>query len=118
MGGIAIVTIGADAARHLRHRADHLLLATLPLLLGVHQLIESLIWWQLQGHLPHLVGRVALWLYLLIAFVVLPVFVPVAVLLLEKTSRLDGGWRRSSPWVRSCRWCCSSPCSADRSPSS
>lgn len=96
MGGIAIVAIGSDAARHLRHRSDHLLLATLPLLLGVHQLIESLIWWQLQGDLPHLVGRVALWLYLLIAFVVLPVFVPVAVLSLEPSSRLR--WRMA-PFV-------------------
>jgi len=31
------------------------------------------------------VGRVALWIFLLIAFVVLPVFVPVAVMLLEPT---------------------------------
>jgi hypothetical protein len=96
VGGIVIVAIGADAARHLRHRRDHLLLATLPLLLGVHQLIESLIWWQLQGHLPQVVGRIALWLYLLIAFVVLPVFVPVAVLLLEKTGA--GRWRMA-PFV-------------------
>jgi hypothetical protein len=91
VGGIVIVAIGTDAARHLRHRRDHLLLATLPLLLGVHQLIESLIWWQLQGDLPHLVGRIALWLYLLIAFVVLPTFVPVAVLCLETTHRAR--WR-------------------------
>jgi hypothetical protein len=91
VGGIVIVAIGTDAAGHLRHRRDHLLLATLPLLLGAHQLIESLVWWQLQGDLPHLIGRVALWIYLLIAFVVLPVFVPIAVLSLEPTSRLR--WR-------------------------
>jgi hypothetical protein len=34
---------------------------------------------------PHDVGRIALWLYLLIAFVVLPILVPVAVLAIEPT---------------------------------
>jgi hypothetical protein len=91
VGGIAIVAIGADAALHLRRRRDHLLLATLPLLLGFHQLVESLIWWQLQGDVPHLIGRICLWIYMLIAFVVLPTFVPIAVLALETTRRLR--WR-------------------------
>jgi hypothetical protein len=96
VGGLVIVAIGTDAALHLRHRRDHLLLATLPLLLGAHQLIESLVWWQLQGDIPHLIGHIALWIYLLIAFVVLPVFVPVAVLALEPTTRLR--WRMA-PFV-------------------
>ena len=37
--------------------------------------------------MPHSLGRVALGTYLLIAFVVLPVFVPFAVLVLEPTGR-------------------------------
>jgi hypothetical protein len=57
------------------------------MLLGVHQLIEALVWWWLQGHVPGGIGRVALWAYLLIAFVVLPVFVPAAVIALEPTRR-------------------------------
>jgi hypothetical protein len=77
--------IGLDACRHLRGRSDHLLLATLPLLLGAHQLVEAFVWWGLQGLVPHQVGTVALWIYLVIAFVVLPVFVPLAVLALEPT---------------------------------
>ena len=67
-----------------------------PLLLGVHQLIEDFVWWGLQGHVPHEVGRVALWAYLAIAFVVLPVFVPLAVLMLEPTVRRR--WRMA-PFV-------------------
>jgi Family of unknown function (DUF6629) len=78
--------IGVDAYRHLRGRNDHLVLATLPLLLGAHQLIEAFVWWSVEGHVPHSVGRLALWLYLLIAFVVLPVFVPLAVVALEPTA--------------------------------
>jgi hypothetical protein len=86
-GGLVICAIGVDAARHVRGRRGFLLLAGIPLLLGVHQLIEALVWWWLQGHLPSEIGRVALWAYLLIAFVVLPVFVPAAVIALEPTRR-------------------------------
>jgi hypothetical protein len=81
-----VVAIGIDAGRHLRGRRDHLLLATLPILLGTHQLVEDFVWWSLQGHVSHEIGRVALWIYLLIAFVVLPIFVPLAVLMLEPTT--------------------------------
>jgi len=84
-GGLVVGAIGVDAFRHLRGRNSHLLLAGLPLLLGAHQLDEAFVWWGLDGHVPHEVGRVALWIYLLIAFVVVPTFVPIAVLALEPT---------------------------------
>jgi hypothetical protein len=87
VGGVVVTAIGIDAWRHVRSRRDHYLLATLPLLLGAHQLIESFVWLSLQGHVPHALGRVALWAYLLIAFVVLPIFIPLAVMALEPTSR-------------------------------
>jgi hypothetical protein len=86
-GGIVVGAIGVDAFRNLRGRNNHLLLATLPLLLGAHQLDEAFVWWSTEGRVPHDVGRVALWIYLLIAFVVLPIFVPVAVFALEPTTQ-------------------------------
>jgi Family of unknown function (DUF6629) len=87
VGGIVVGAIGVDALRHRRGRNDHLLLAGLPLLLGAHQLDEAFVWWGIEGHVPHDLGRVALWIYLLIAFVVLPIFVPCAVLMLEPRGR-------------------------------
>ena len=84
-GGLVVTAIGVDACRHLQGRSSHLLLAGIPLLLGVHQLDESLVWWSLQGDLPHEVGRIAMWIYLIIAMVVVPVVVPLAVLNLEPT---------------------------------
>jgi hypothetical protein len=96
VGGVVVTAIGVDAYRHLRGRNDHLLLATLPLLLGLHQIDEVFVWWGLEGHVPHFVGRVALWIYLLIAFVVLPMFVPIAVLVLEPTAHRR---RRMAPFV-------------------
>jgi hypothetical protein len=96
IAGIGVTAIGVDACRNIRGRSDHLLLATLPLLLGVHELVEDFVWWGLQGHVPHEAGRVALWAYMVIAFVVLPVFVPLAVLMLEPTVRRR---RRMAPLV-------------------
>jgi hypothetical protein len=86
-GGLVICAIGIDAVRHVRKRREFLVLAWIPLLLGAHQFIEALVWLWLQGHVPRGIGHVALWAYLLIAFVVLPVFIPLTVIALEPTRR-------------------------------
>jgi hypothetical protein len=87
VGGLVICAIGVDAVRHIRQRREFIALAWIPLLLGAHQFIEALVWLWLQGHVPRGIGHVALWAYLLIAFVVLPVFIPLAVIVLEPTRR-------------------------------
>jgi hypothetical protein len=87
VGGFVISAIGVDAVRSARKRHGAVALAALPILLGAHQIIEAFVWLGLQGHEPHELERIALWAYLLIAFVVLPVFVPLAVLLNEPLSR-------------------------------
>jgi hypothetical protein len=86
-GGVLICAIGIDAVRHIRQRREFIALAWIPVLLGVHQFIEALVWLWLQGHVPRGIGHVALWAYLLIAFVLLPVFIPLAVIALEPTRR-------------------------------
>jgi hypothetical protein len=88
--GVVVTAIGIDAVRHLRHRNDHLALAVFPLLLGLHQIDEAFVWWGLQGVVPHAIGRVAMWIYLVIAFVALPILVPVVIMLLEPTARRRG----------------------------
>lgn len=85
--GVIVTAIGVDACRHLGGRRSHLLLAVTPLILGAHQLDESLVWWTLRGDLPHTVGRVAMWIYLVVALMVVPVLVPAAILRLEPTRR-------------------------------
>ena len=86
-GGLVICAIGIYAVRHVRQRREFLAVAWIPLLLGAHQFIEALVWLWLQGHVPGGIGHLALWAYLLIAFVVLPVFIPLAVIALEPTRR-------------------------------
>ena len=85
-----ITAIGVDAVRHIHQRHEFIALAWLPVLLGAHQFIEALVWLWLQGHVPRAAGHVALWAYLLIAFVALPVLVPLAVVALEPTGGGSG----------------------------
>ncbi len=87
VGGVLIGVIGVDAIRHIRQRREFIALAWIPALLGAHQFIEALVWLWLQGHVPRGIGHIALWAYLQIAFVVLPVFVPLAVIAVEPTRR-------------------------------
>lgn len=89
VGGAVLVVLGVDALRHVHQRRDHLPLAALPLVLAAHQIVEAFAWWGLQGVVPSAVGSVAVWLYVFVAFVVLPVYVPISILLLEPP-----GWRR------------------------
>ena len=86
-GGLLIGAIGVYAVRHIRQRREFIALAWIPVLLGAHQFIEALVWLWLQGHVPRGIGHAALWAYLLIAFVVLPVCIPLAVIALEPTRR-------------------------------
>jgi hypothetical protein len=87
VGGVLVCAIGVDAVRHIGQRREFVALAWLPSLLGAHQLIEALTWLWLQGHAPRGIGHAALWAYLVIAFVVLPVFVPLAVIAAEPARR-------------------------------
>jgi hypothetical protein len=87
VGGLVVGAIGVDVVRHVERRRDHLMLAALPVLFAAHQLDEAFVWWGLQGHVGAGVGRTAMWIYLVFAFVALPVYVPAAVWALEPPGR-------------------------------
>ena len=104
--------------RHRRSQASRtpkeLPLAALPLLFGIHQLVEAFVWWGLAGKVPSMVGDAATWLYLAVAFA-LPFWVPFAVRGVETSRR-----RRTVITVlggagSSRRWSCSAPSWSDRS---
>ena len=61
------VVIGVDTVGHCR-RPREVALASLPLLLAGHQLVEAFVWWGLQGRVAPAVGRGAMWAYLAFAF--------------------------------------------------
>jgi uncharacterized protein DUF6629 len=84
--GVVVGSIGLAALRHV-DRPQELPLASLPVLFGAHQLTEAFVWWGLRDDVAASTGHAALWLYVLFAFVVLPILAPVAVLLVEPDTR-------------------------------
>jgi hypothetical protein len=82
VAGVVVGTIGLDALRHVRARAE-VALAAIPVVLASHLLVEAVVWWGLEDRVGQAAWRPALGLYLLIAFGVLPVLVPFAVGALE-----------------------------------
>jgi hypothetical protein len=85
IGGIVVGGAGVDALRHVSHRRE-LMVAALPVVFGIHQVIEALTWWGLDGKVPAALGDAATWAYLVIAFL-LPVFVPIAIRSIEPDVR-------------------------------
>lgn len=83
VGGLVVGGIGIDVLRHRDGRSSHNALCVLPLILGFHQFVEAFVWLSLQDHLSAGIGRFAMWVYVSIAFVLLPIFVPIAVFVLE-----------------------------------
>jgi hypothetical protein len=86
VAGLAISGIGINTLSHVRHRRE-VPLAAIPVLLGVHQLIETFVWWGERGVVSAETGRLAMWAYLVIAFCVLPVLIPAGVMGIEPTAK-------------------------------
>jgi hypothetical protein len=80
--GLVVTAIGIHALRGAQKR-EQLALAALPVLFGAHQLIETFVWLEQQGHVGKELGNLAAWIYLLIAEVVVPAAVPYAFLQLK-----------------------------------
>jgi hypothetical protein len=77
VAGVVVTAIGIDALRHVPRR-ELVPLAALPVVLGVHQLVETLVWWNLRGNVSDCVGRPAAWIYVVMAMCLVPVMVPFA----------------------------------------
>jgi hypothetical protein len=86
VGAVAVGVVGVDALRQVHERRE-LPLAAVPVLFAGHFFVETFVWWGLDGQVPWSVGRAATWLYLFIAFVIVPSFVPLAVMLIEPDAR-------------------------------
>jgi Family of unknown function (DUF6629) len=83
--GAIVVGVGVDAVRHVT-APRQIPIATLPLLLGAHQLTEAFVWWGLYGDVSESVERIATWIYLLVALAVVPFYIPLAVGFVERSA--------------------------------
>jgi hypothetical protein len=71
-----------------------LALGVLPLAFALHQIVEGFVWRSLSDPAPHTGDGVAVYLYVVFAWVVLPILAPLAILLVERDER-----RRRAMWA-------------------
>ena len=88
VAGIIISAVAVDAIRHNRHNRT-LPIALLPGIFALHSFASAFVWWSFQGSVPNSIGVAAANFYIFIAFVLLPIYVPVITYLVEPHS-----WRR------------------------
>jgi len=82
--GVLVTGLGVDALSHVTKR-EQKPLAALPLLFGIHQFVETVVWWHTDGQASASASSVAVFVYLLIALGIVPLLVPYAFLRLELT---------------------------------
>ena len=94
VAGVALLPVAAVSLREVR-TAREVPFASLPLLFSLHQLTEALVWHGAADYVSAGVQHAAAVTYVLFAFPVLPLLVPLAVLLLEPRGRRQ----RVAPFV-------------------
>ncbi len=89
--GALVAGVGVATLRQVRVRRE-LIVGALPLLFGVHQLVEGFVWLGLRGQVSGGVGDAAKEAYVIYAHAILPAIVPLGLTLLEPD-------RRRSRWM-------------------
>ena len=84
--GAVIAGVGVQTLRRVRVRRE-LIVGALPLLFGVHQLVEGFVWLGLRGEVSPGLGDTAKEAYLVFAHAILPALVPLGFTLLEPDRR-------------------------------
>lgn len=74
--------VGIETLRYVRTRRE-LIIGALPLLFAVHQFTEGFVWLGLRGDVSTAVGVTAKDIYVLYAYAVLPIIVPIGLYLIE-----------------------------------
>ena len=84
--GAVVAGVGVQTLRRVRVRRE-LIVGALPLLLGIHQLVEGFVWLGLRGELSPSLGDTATETYIVFAHAILPALVPLGFTLLEPDPR-------------------------------
>jgi hypothetical protein len=86
---VVVAGVGVETLRRV-HAPRELIIGALPLLFGLHQLVEGFVWLGLRGHVSNDVGDAAKEAYIVYAHAILPFIVPLGFRLLEPDSRRSG----------------------------
>lgn len=84
--GAVVVGVGIATLRRVRTRRE-LIVGALPLLFGIHQLVEGFVWLGLRGEVSAGLADAAKEIYIVFAHAVLPALVPLGFTLLERDRR-------------------------------
>src|SRR6266700_575326 len=84
--GVVVAGVGVETLRRVESRRE-LIVGALPLLFGIHQLVEGFVWLGLRGQVSSGVADTAKDAYIVYAHAVLPALVPLGFLLLERDRR-------------------------------
>ncbi len=82
---VIVGAVGVETLRRVRARRE-LIVGALPLLFALHQFTEGFVWLGLRGEVSSGLGRTATDIYVIFAYAVLPVIVPVGLYLIEPSS--------------------------------
>ena len=93
VSGAVIGAIGVMTLTKVE-KPRELALGVLPLAFATHQIVEGFVWRSLSDPVPHPGNGVAVYLYVVFAWVILPILAPLAILLVERDDR-----RRLAMWV-------------------
>ena len=80
--GVVISAVGVATLAKVEHPREAAL-AALPLTLGLHQIVEGFVWLGRDGHASASLSDFATYVYVAFAWVVLPMFLPLCMLLVE-----------------------------------
>jgi len=80
--GVVISAVAVDAIRHNLNNKS-MPLALLPGVFAIHSFASALVWFSFQDQIPTWLGDFATNLYIFIAFILLPIYVPITALLIE-----------------------------------
>jgi hypothetical protein len=92
VAGVSLSTVGVATMRKTDRRSE-IPFASIPLLFGVQQLIEGMLWLSFQYDLP-ILKVTTTYLFTLFSHVLWPVFVPLSISLLEQVL-----WRKRVIWL-------------------
>jgi hypothetical protein len=82
VSGVAISAVGVATLTKVEQPRE-VALAVVPLALGLHLIVEGFVWLGLEGHTDQSSGELAATVYVLFAWVIAPVLLPLAVWLVE-----------------------------------
>ena len=83
--GVVLTVIGIASIKKANHKS-HLLFASIPFIFGVQQFAEGILWLTIPTGNYLVLQKIATYIYLFFAHILWPLWVPIAILLIEKIS--------------------------------